>query len=157
MARSFRRILAFKFPAFSAPLALLAVCLISYSLLISHLGFYWDDWPINWIAQRLGADGLTRYFSTNRPVWGMLYKLTTPLLGPEPWHWHIFAVFWRWLSAVALWWLLRIIWPRHQEPALWAGLLLAVYPGSIEQFIALVYSHFFIVLAAFLTSLACSI
>ncbi len=157
MARPLRRILSFKFPGFTAPLALLAVCLISYSLLISHLGFYWDDWPINWIAQRLGADGLTRYFATNRPVWGMLYKLTTPLLGPEPWHWHIFAVFWRWLSAVALWWLLRIIWPRHQEPALWASLLLAVYPGSTEQFIALVYSHFFIVLAAFFASLACSI
>ena len=91
------------FPAWTAPLALLALCLLSYGVLIPWLGYYWDDWAFVWISQKLGGEGLARYFATNRPVWGMLYRLTTPLIGAAPWKWHLFALAWRWLCAVALW------------------------------------------------------
>ncbi len=146
-----------RLPVWSAPLVLLAACLASYALLIPALGFYWDDWPIQWIAMRLGPEGLARYFATNRPFWGLLYQATTPLLGSTPWHWQVFGLLWRWISAVLLWGVLRLVWPRHPQPALWAGLLFTVYPGFGQQFISLVYSHFFIVLSAFLGSLGCTL
>ena len=41
----------------------LAICLLSYSLLIKYLGFYWDDWPLTWISQKLGPEALSLYFS----------------------------------------------------------------------------------------------
>jgi len=157
MNNLYKRIRSFYFPPFIVPIALLLVCVISYGLLIQRLGFYWDDWPINWIAARLGPDGLARYFSTNRPFWGMIYQLTTPLLGSVPWHWQVFGIFWRWLAAVALWGLLRLTWPRHPQAAAWAGLLFVVYPGFGQQFISLVYGHFFIILTAFLASLVCTL
>jgi hypothetical protein len=151
-----REVLAnWRFPDWTAPLALLAACLLCYALLIPRLGFYWDDVPIQWIASRMGSAGLERYFATNRPLWGFLYQLTTPVLGSTPWHWQMFALFWRWVAAVALWGVLRLTFRRQSQPALWVALLFAVYPGFGQQFISLVYSHFFIVLSAFLASLAC--
>lgn len=136
------------------PLALLAACLLSYGLLIPWLGFYWDDWAFVWISQKLGAAGLQRYFSTNRPVWGLIYQATTALLGSAPWRWQLFGIFWRWTSAVSFWALLRLTWPRRSWLAAAAALLFVVYPGFDQQSIAITYGHFFLVLTAFLFSLA---
>ena len=136
---------------------LLIVTLLSYGLVIPRLGFYWDSWGMNWIAQTRGPDGLAQYFSTNRPVWGLLYQLTLPALGGSALPWQIFGLLWRWLTSLALWGVLRLLWPRQPEPALWASLLFTVYPGFQQQSIALLYSHFEIVLTAFLASLACSL
>ena len=157
MSRLFKRISALSLPLWTTPLALLLACLASYAMLIPLLGFYWDDWPINWIAARLGPAGLARYFSTNRPYWGMLFQATTSLLGSVPWRWQVFALFWRWMAGVALWGLLRLAWPRQAQAAAWAALLFVVYQGFEQQFISLMYSHFFIVLTAFLASLLCTL
>lgn len=135
------------------PLFLLLLALLAYGLWINRLGFYWDDFPLAWIARTYGADGLARYFATNRPFWGLLYRLTTPLLGSNPLAWQVFALFWRWVSALLLWQLVRLAWPRHEETGRWAAALFLVYPGFSEQYISLVYSHFFIVLCSFLGSL----
>ncbi len=139
------------------PLFLLGLCLLAYGLWAPRMGWYWDDFPIAWIARTFGAAGLERYFSTNRPIWGLIYRLTTPLLGAHPLAWQAFAIFWRWISALAFWWLLRLVWPQRRDFAGWAAGLFVVYPGFSQQFIALVYSHFFIVLSAFLASLALTI
>ena len=141
----------------SAILLLLVITLISYGLNLAFLGFYWDAWAMNWMAQTRGAAGLAEYFSTNRPVWGLLYQLTTPLIGAAPLPWNIVALGLRWLIGVGLWGVLRLLWPERRELALWAGLLSVVYPGFQQQSIGFLYTHFFIVFGAFLASLACSL
>lgn len=145
-------------------LFLLALCLAAYAPLMTRLGFYWDDFPMAWIATTMGSEGLARYFSTNRPVWGLLYRLTTPLLGSHPLNWQIFALLVRWGSGLLLFWLLRLLWReapvqsqhssnlRKHFPA-WAAALFVVYPGFSQQFIAFLYSHFFLVFSIFLLSL----
>ena len=65
-------------------LILLVVAILAYGLLIPRLGFYWDDLPMSWIRYELGSEAMTRYFSTNRPVWGLLYQITTRLLPQVP-------------------------------------------------------------------------
>jgi len=141
-------------PLWTVPLALLSVCVLAYGLMIPWLGFYWDDWAFIWISQRLGSDGLQRYFATNRPVWGLIFQATTALLGSVPWHWQVFGIFWRWVSAVAFWAVMRLTWPRQQKTAAAAALILTVYPAFNQQPIAITYGHFFIVFCAFLFSLA---
>jgi hypothetical protein len=153
MDKLLRRLRSLNFPDWTAPLALLALCLLSYGVLIPWLGYYWDDWAFVWISQKLGSEGLARYFATNRPVWGMLYRLTTPLIGAAPWKWHLFALTWRWLCAVALWRLVRSLWKGADEAALAASLLFVIYPGFDQQFIAITYGHFWVVLTAFFVSL----
>lgn len=138
---------------FRVPLTLLAACIAAYGLLIPALGYYWDGWPFAWIADAYGNPGLARYFSTNRPVWGWLYQLTTPVLGASPLAWQVFGLLTRWLSGLALWALLRRLWPHRPETAAWAALLFVLYPGFAQYPIANMYSHFYIVLALVLTSL----
>jgi hypothetical protein len=137
---------------FVVPLTLLCIAVAGYGLLINRLGYYWDDFPLAYIRNIYGSEGLVRYFSTNRPIWGLLYQITTNIF-VQPWQWQVFALLSRWLSAVILWLLLREIWPRSTDIALWSSLLFLVYPGFKQQHISLLYSHMFVVLDFFLLSL----
>lgn len=130
--------------------------LIVYGFFIPFLGYYWDDLMIQWIAQTMGNSGLAAYFSTNRPVWGFFYQISTSILGDETWRWQIFAIFWRWLAALGLFSLCKQLW-KQQAPAILAALIFLTYPGFSQQFIATVYGHFFLVLSAFFFSLTLSL
>ncbi len=156
MNRVYRRSLEILADERLAPLILFAVCAASYLPGILHMGFFWDDWPINWMAQNLGNPGLATYFSTNRPVWGLLYQLTTPILGSSPLVWQIAAILTRFLTGLAAWALVRQVWPGAKQAALWVGLLFLVYPGFTQQHVALLYTHFFLVILFFLLSLTCT-
>jgi hypothetical protein len=141
----------------SVPVILFIVAALTYGLFFWERGFYWDEAPWTWIYYRLGPAALTKTFSTSRPFWGMIYQITMPVLGPYPWRWQLLVVILRWLTAVLLWMLLRQVWPRDERPALWGSLLFLVYPGLGQNFIALMYSHFYIVLNCFLFSLYLSV
>jgi hypothetical protein len=134
-------------------LTLLIVAVLAYGLLIPQLGFYWDDLPMSWIRYELGPEAMTRYFSTNRPVWGLLYQVTTRLLPQVPMVWQIFALLWRWLGAVVVWAIVRELWKEKPTFALSVALIFLLYPGFNQQWGAYLYSHFFIVLFFFLLSL----
>ena len=154
MTKFVERIKTFHFPEYTIPLALLAVTGLAYGVLFPWLGFYWDDWAFIYIGKQLGSEGLARYFATNRPFWGMIYQFTTAVIGPQPWKWQVFGLVWRWLASVSLWYFIRQLWPRCREAALWAALLFIVFPALRQQPIAILYGHFFIVMTAFLLSLA---
>jgi hypothetical protein len=157
MIRRLRGRLAKPLPAYFVPVLLLGITALAYGLLFLWQGFYWDDYPISWIAHTFGNGGLARYFSTNRPLWGLLYQASNSLLGDVPWRWQLFGLFWRWLSAVLLWLVARRVWPKHPFAAALAGLAALVYPGFGQQLIGRVYGHFFLVLCAFFFSLYASL
>ncbi len=136
---------------------LLIIAVMTYGLFFWKRGFYWDEFPWNWIYFRLGPQMLTKTFSTSRPFWGMIYQLTMPIVGPNPWIWQLLAMILRWLTAFLFWRILRVLWPEHPRPALWASLLFLVYPGMGQQFISMMYSHFYIVLSCYLLSLYLSL
>ncbi len=136
-------------PAFT----LLIVAILAYGLLIPRLGFYWDDLPISWIRYQLGLDAMTKYFSTNRPIWAFLYQITTRILPYSPIYWQIFALFWRWLGAVILWAIVKKLFPEREKFALTLSLLFMLYPGFNQESVSYLFSHFFIVLFFFLLSL----
>ena len=136
---------------------LLIVAALTYGLFFWQRGFYWDEFPWAWIYFRLGPDVLTKTFTTSRPFWGMIYQLTMPIVGPNPWVWQLLAIVLRWLTAFLLWKILRVLWPAHSKPALWASLLFLVYPGMGQHFISMMYSHFYIVLSCFLFSIYLSL
>ena len=141
----------------SVPLVLFVVAFLAYGLFFWERGFYWDEAPWTWIYYHLGPDALTKTFSTSRPFWGIIYQVTMPLIGPYPWCWQLLMVIMRWLTAVLVWMLLRQVWQKDERPALWVSLLFLVYPGLGQNFISLMYTHFYIVLNCFLFSLYLSI
>ncbi|HEY9152375.1 MAG TPA: hypothetical protein VIN60_05770, partial [Anaerolineales bacterium] len=141
----------------SIPFLLFIVAVLTYGLFFWQRGIYWDEEPWTWIYYRLGPAALTKTFSTSRPFWGMIYQLTLPVVGPVPWRWQALVVIMRWLTAVLVWLVLRQIWQKNPHPALWTSLLFLVYPALGQNFVALMYTHFYIVLNCFLLSLYLSI
>jgi hypothetical protein len=135
---------------------LLVLSLLAYAPFFWERGFYWDEAPWTWIYYRLGPAALTQTFSTSRPFWGMIYQVMLPLVGPHPWAWQVLMVILRWLTAVLVWKLFSRIFPQSRLP-LWAAALFLVYPGLGQNFIALMYTHFYIVLNVFLLSLYFSV
>lgn len=153
MRKWFDRFDTVKFTTRSAVWFMFLIAALTYGLFFWKRGFYWDEFPWAWIYYRLGPDVLTKTFSTSRPFWGMIYQLTMPIVGPNPWVWQLIAIFMRWVTAVLFWAILRVLWPHHPRPALWASLLFLVYPGMGQHFISMMYSHFYIVLSCYLLSL----
>lgn len=135
------------------PLAFAITCLLAYGLLLPWLGFYWDDWPYTWFARTLGPTGLISALDGDRPFLAASYIATTSLFGSHPLAWQIFALVTRLISVLALWWTMRITWPRMPRQAAWVGLLFAVYPGFRQHWISVVYSQAYLMLAATLASL----
>jgi hypothetical protein len=136
---------------------LLAVAVAAYGLLLGQMGFYWDELPMSWIRYELGPQAMTRYFSTNRPIWGMLYQVTTRMLPQIPIYWQVFCLFWRWLAALIVWAIARNLWPARRQLAVVVALCFLVYPGFNQQWTSYLYSHFFIVLCCLLGSFLCMI
>jgi len=137
----------------SPPLVLGFVAVLAYGLLIPQLGFYWDGLAMSWIRYQLGPEAMAQYFSSNRPVWGLLYQLTTRLIPQVPIYWQAFALLWRWVTGLLVWAILRELFPNRPRFALAAALLFLLYPGFNQQWGAYLYSHFFIVLIFFLFSI----
>jgi hypothetical protein len=135
------------------PFALLLVCCISYGVLIPWLGFYWDDWPTVWYLHVFGPRGFAAALAIDRPLLASLFMATTPVMGESIIAWQVFGLLTRWLSCLAVWWMLRQAWPDRPLEAGWASLLFAVYPGFQQQYISVTYSHTFLTLAGFFLSL----
>ncbi len=150
--RLFKKAAGNEIPALAIPAILLASAFLAYGVFFNQLGFYWDDLPISWIRYQFGLDVLRLYFSTSRPVWGELYQLTTRLLPHVPAYWQLFAVFWRWITAVLCWLVFLELWPKRRTLAFTVSMLFLLYPGSNLQWVSFLSSHFFIVLSFFLLS-----
>lgn len=144
-------------PIWSVPFGLLILAVLSYGILIPWLGFYWDDWPSIWFLHFLGPSGFEEVFSSDRPLLGQLFKLSSSLLGENPVAWQSFGLLTRWLSCIALWWMLSALWPEKIVQSTWVVFLYLVYPGFNQQFISVTYSHVFIVLTIFWLSMGAMI
>ena len=128
----------------ATPLALLVIAFFSYGIFAFQQGFHWDDWGIAWLIRTLGKPGLVDYFSTNRPFLAYVYSVTTSLFGTNPIAWQLFSIIMRWLTAVSLLWVLRMIWPERVRETFFATVFFLVYPGFNQQAIAIIYGHFFL-------------
>jgi len=130
--------------------------ILAHGLMINWLGFYTDDWTFLWTYSRYGSEGLTNYFSTNRPIWGLFYQITMPILGIKPFTWHLFTLIWGMITSLALYGVVRLVWPNRQRFAVLSGILFAVFPGFILQPIAITFGHIYLIYAIFLLSLFCT-
>jgi hypothetical protein len=142
-------------PGWAIPIIFLLICFVSYGLLIPWLGFYMDDWYLMWFSKMFGPLEFIRYFAQDRPFLSGLYIVTNAILGQSPLVWQIFAIVTRWLAVLSFWWMGKQIWPGKIRQVTWAALIFAVYPGFKEQWMAVMFSHEFIIMALYLISFAC--
>ena len=138
---------------FFIPLLLLAFTLLAFAPLIPFLGFYWDAWPYLWQYHVFGPSGYPAFVASDRPYSAFIFMILTNLFGTNAIYYHIFTLLCRWLSGWAFWWVLQQIWPKNRTFNTYAAILFILYPGFLQQPIALPYCHHFSHMALFLFSL----
>ena len=74
------------------PVLILILTILGYGLLLPYTGFYWDDWPVAWIAKFLGPADFVPGFAQFRPLLGPVFYFTTSLIPPTPRYSQIFAL-----------------------------------------------------------------
>lgn len=137
----------------SFPLILLLVCLLAFGLFIVDMGFYWDDWPNIFIALNGEGSLFADLYAADRPLNSAIYSIAFSILGVKPLNWQLFSILMRWLSVLAIWRVLKKVWPTHNFETASVALLFAVYPSFTQQHIAVVYSQHFIAYGIFFVSL----
>lgn len=150
--QALRALPALRFRAWTFPLALLGICFLAFGLQIGELGFYQDDWQEVWYGRSFGVSFFRHFFANERPFNAFVHMLTNTIAGDRPLNWHLLILGARWLSALALWWALRVLWPERPRQPAWISLLYAVYPLFREQAVAVTYAPFFLLLASHFVS-----
>lgn len=123
----------------SKPILFACITLIAYGLLLPFTGFYWDDLPFAWMAKFLGPAEFIPAFLPFRPFLGPIFYFTTSFIPPVPLYWQIFALFIRFLLGIAAWWMFIQIFPNKKNIAYIATLLVLVFPGYSQHWVALTH------------------
>lgn len=142
----------------SLALVLFVFCL-AYLPAINQLGFYKDDWHMIFAGDSYGSQKIVEEFSIDRPFMGVLNAWTFDVLGDAPLAWNLLAFGSRLVGVLALYALLRRLWPQQPFATTSMTLLFAVYPGFLQQPNAATFQNHFIgysagVLSLLLTVLA---
>ena len=132
---------------------LLALSILCYGILIPLLGFYWDDVPYLYLYNTFGPSGFPEYVASDRPFSAWIFMLTTALFGNRAIGYHLLALVLRWASAVLFLKILNLLLPRNKNFSFLAASIFLVYPGFLQQPIALIYNHHLSVLCLFLSSI----
>lgn len=135
--------------------ALLAICILSFGLLIPLLGFYWDDWPAITTIKLLGVDSFWDFYRGERPFSAWTFILFGPIFGTSKIAWHVFTLVLRWLTVLGMWWCLTLVWPSHKLKVTWMAFLFAVYPVFAQQPVAVAFSQHWLTFLLYFLSIAC--
>jgi len=92
----------------------------------------------------IGHEAMIEWQKDDRPFAGIVWGYLALILGTNPLGWHVFALLTRWLSAIALWFLLREIWPRHLQAVASITLLFLLYPGIQQEPRAFIFGLFWL-------------
>ena len=79
--------------------------------------------------------------------------LTTAIFKFNPLGYHLLALVLRFLSCLLFYLILKSVWPKQQFFRLSAAVIFSVYPGFLQQPIALIYNHHLSILCLFLLSI----
>jgi hypothetical protein len=123
----------FQNETFIAALVIFLTTVITSGVSIPSLGYYHDDWYMLWSGQVRGAESIISLFSTDRPFMGVVYSYLYRLFGDTIVNWHLYALLWRFIGALAFFWILRLIWPNQKYITTLMTVLFIVYPGFLSQ------------------------
>ena len=124
---------------------LIALC---FGILIPKLGFYWDDLPYLYQYAAFGPNGFPEYVASDRPFSAWIFSATTFLFGFSPIGYHVLVLLIRWMCAILFFETIQLIWKENKGLNLAAASIFAIYPGFLQQPIALIYNHHLCVFAS---------
>src|SRR5450830_1183087 len=133
-------------------LSILVVTCLSYALRINKTGFFLDDWYIIGTYRAFGVSRFIEYFQGDRPLLSYVYLIFMPIFKDSILGWQIFALIAKWLSALALWWLLNLAMPLRRFFNYAVALIFAIFPGFQFQNYVIMYSQTYMLFVVYLLS-----
>jgi hypothetical protein len=142
---------------FYQSLIIVAFAVIAYLPFINQLGFYRDDWYAIWAPATQGLSTLLKMFSIDRPLMGLVYLVSSKVLGGNVLAWQLFAFILRVACSFIFFWLVKMLWPDQKIPVLIMTIIFTIYPGFLMQPNANTFQNHFICYGFCLLSIALSI
>lgn len=106
---------------------LLAVLFLASALIylprLHQIGYLNDDWYLMYSAHAYGPQVFTDIYSIDRPMRALVLTPAYRLFGDNPLYYNLSAYFFRLISSISFFWLLRMLWPRRRIVAFLAALL----------------------------------
>src|SRR5512140_1602904 len=136
---------------------LLIVSALAYLPFIGCFGYFNDDWYLMYAAGAHGPAVFWDIFSVDRPFRALVMIPAYTLFGANPLPYNISAFLFRLLGALALLWLLHMLWPRQRAATTAMALLYLVYPGFLSQPNAIDFQSHIVGLAAACLSMALTV
>jgi len=103
------------------PIILLFVGLVTYGIIFTRPGFFWDDWGKVYLYYTHNPV-VSLHYSPSRPytVWVYLFLFTFAKMTPIVWQ--IVELIVRWLGILFIYYTLNAIWPNRvsREPSMYA-------------------------------------
>ena len=124
-----------------------------HGLYVTRLGFYWDDWMILLVREKLAPAAYIPYYAVDRPTSAWVNILFFGLMRDDPTLWHLFACFETFLIAALFFALLNSLWGNRRFENGIAALLFIAAPLFSQTYISVVYSQHHIQFICFLLSL----
>ncbi len=128
------------------PVTLLLIFILTWTFQVRSVGFYLDDWLYISAYHQGGFPALQAYaFDDSRP--GLLpyvIGLGFELIGYDRLGWQLWSLFWRYLGGIGLWLLVRTVWPKRNETAVFSSILFAIFPFFKHQAFSIAYNQIWI-------------
>ncbi len=134
-----KRLEGFQFPVWTVPVMLLLLGILCFGLLVSELGFYWDDWAKTLVNVLYGMSGYLEYYAEDRPYSGWTHVLFVSLLGNDRVLWQILNLVLRWGAAWGMVWCFNVLWPQARREVTLAAVIFMVAPVFTQQPIAVTF------------------
>jgi hypothetical protein len=138
---------------FKNALILVFIASLTYLPLITKFGYTHDDWYLMYSAGAHGSSALQEIFSVDRPGRVLVMVPAYELFGANPLFYNLSAFLFRVLGGLALFGILRLLWPRHTVATTGMALLFLIYPGFLSTPNAIDYQSHIVGLAAALLSI----
>jgi hypothetical protein len=121
--------------------SLVLLGILSYGLLISSLGYYWDDWRVLWFGSSHSSVNILDDYAY-RPGTAWLFDALNRYVGTNYALAHCLALAVRFASSLAFWRMARLVWPSCPGVTFASATLFLVYPGFTQQSISLTYQNY---------------
>jgi len=128
-----------------------------YLILVPQFGYYYDDWYLMYSAGAKGVNVFWDIFAIDRPLRSLVMIPAYWLFGQNPLYYNISAYLFRAFGALALFWLLNMLWRHRRVETTIMALLFLIYPGFLSQPNAIDYQSHIVGLAAAFLSVALTI
>ncbi|MAT45577.1 MAG: hypothetical protein CL609_24875 [Anaerolineaceae bacterium] len=123
-------------------IVLIVIALICFLPLSNQTGYYLNDWHP--LAGKLTNKSVYSLWSFERKGVGFLFSITYPIIQDNHFMWQLFTISLRLLGAIGFYWLLNLVWKKNSYFNLSAAIIFLVYPGFMQQPIALTFSNHYI-------------